>query len=110
MRYLNTYQHYIVNENSKNDAIPEITQGGKLGIVLIGAPGIGKSTFAKNYITHKNQNIKIFSTDEYDYVTIRQKDINNHTFKLDDETYMAYCNPVAKTLDYAPLITRHNYF
>ncbi len=58
----------------------------------------------------RKQGFKIFSTDEYDYVTIRQKDINNHTFKLDDETYMAYCNPVAKTLDYAPLITRHNYF
>ena len=52
MRYLSTYQHYIINENSKNDPIPEITQGGKLGIVLIGAPGIGKSTFAKNYIIH----------------------------------------------------------
>lgn len=64
MRYLNTYQHYIVNENSKNDPLPEITQGGKLGIILIGAPGIGKSTFARNYITHKNQNIKIFSTDD----------------------------------------------
>jgi intein/homing endonuclease/predicted kinase len=42
MRYLSTYQHYIVNENSKNDAIKEITQEGKLGIILIGSPGIGK--------------------------------------------------------------------
>jgi len=75
MRYLNTYQHYIVNENSKNDAIPEITQGGKLGIVLIGAPGIGKSTFAKNYITHKNQNIKIFSTDDVSLTLTKQHDV-----------------------------------
>ena len=75
MRYLNTYQHYIVNENSKNDPIPEINQGGKLGIVLIGAPGIGKSTFAKNYITHKNQNIKIFSTDDVSLTFTKQHDV-----------------------------------
>jgi predicted kinase len=64
MRYLSKYKDYIIKENSKNDPIPEITQGGKLAIVLLGPPGIGKSTFAKNYITHKNQNIKIFSTDD----------------------------------------------
>ena len=75
MRYLNTYQHYIVNENSKNDPIPEINQVGKLGIVLIGAPGIGKSTFAKNYITHKNQNIKIFSTDDVSLTLTKQHDV-----------------------------------
>jgi predicted kinase len=75
MRYLSTYQHYIVNENSKNDPIPEINQVGKLGIVLIGAPGIGKSTFAKNYITHKNQNIKIFSTDDVSLTLTKQHDV-----------------------------------
>jgi predicted kinase len=75
MRYLNTYQHYIVNENSKNDPIPEINQGGKLAIVLIGAPGIGKSTFAKNYIIHKNQNIKIFSTDDVSLTLTKQHDV-----------------------------------
>lgn len=75
MRYLNTYQNYIINEQSKNDPIPEITQGGKLGIVLIGAPGIGKSTFAKNYITHKNQNIKIFSTDDVSLTLTKKHDV-----------------------------------
>ena len=75
MKYLSTYQHYIVNENSKNDLIPEITQGDKLGIILIGAPGIGKSTFAKNYITHKNQNIKIFSTDDVSLTLTKQHDV-----------------------------------
>ena len=75
MRYLSTYQHYIVNENSKNDPIPEINQVGKLGIVLIGAPGIGKSTFAKNYIIHKNQNIKIFSTDDVSLTLTKQHDV-----------------------------------
>jgi predicted kinase len=64
MRYLSKYKDYMITEHSKNDPIPEITQGGKLAIVLLGPPGIGKSTFAKNYITHKNQNMKIFSTDD----------------------------------------------
>jgi predicted kinase len=75
MKYLSTYQHYIVNENSKNDAIKEITQGGKLGIILIGSPGIGKSTFAKNFITHKNQNIKIFSTDDVSLTLTKQHNV-----------------------------------
>jgi len=75
MIYLNSYDKFIILENSKNDPIPEITQGGKLGIVLIGAPGIGKSTFAKNYITHKNQNIKIFSTDDVSLTLTKQHDV-----------------------------------
>lgn len=75
MIYLNSYNKFIILENSKNDPIPEINQGGKLGIVLIGAPGIGKSTFAKNYITHKNQNIKIFSTDDVSLTLTKQHDV-----------------------------------
>jgi predicted kinase len=75
MIYLNSYNKFIILENSKNDPIPEINQGGKLGIVLIGAPGIGKSTFAKNYISHKNQNIKIFSTDDVSLTLTKQHDV-----------------------------------
>jgi len=75
MIYLKSYDKFIILENSKNDPIPEITQGGKLAIVLIGAPGIGKSTFAKNYITHKNQNIKIFSTDDVSLTLTKQHDV-----------------------------------
>lgn len=75
MIYLNSYNKFIILENSKNDPIPEINQVGKLGIVLIGAPGIGKSTFAKNYITHKNQNIKIFSTDDVSLTLTKQHDV-----------------------------------
>lgn len=75
MIYLNSYNKFIILENSKNDPIPEINQVGKLGIVLIGAPGIGKSTFAKNYISHKNQNIKIFSTDDVSLTLTKQHDV-----------------------------------
>lgn len=54
----------IFEEFSKNDPIPEITTSKKLAIILLGPPGIGKSTFASNFITHKNRAIKIFSTDD----------------------------------------------
>lgn len=66
MRYLSKFNEFnLVNEEwSKNDPIPEITQiKNKLGIVLLGAPGVGKSTFVKNFILPKNQ-IKTFSTDD----------------------------------------------
>lgn len=54
----------IFEEFSKNDPIPEINISKKLGIILLGPPGIGKSTFANNFILHKNRSVKIFSTDD----------------------------------------------
>lgn len=76
MKYLNRYSEFnVILENSKNDAIPEITQGGKLGIILIGAPGIGKSTFVKNFITPKNQRIKVFSTDDVSLTLTKQHNV-----------------------------------
>jgi len=54
----------IFEEFSKNDPIPEILKSKKLAIILLGTPGVGKSTFANNFITHKNRTIKIFSTDD----------------------------------------------
>jgi predicted kinase len=53
---------YLIIENSKNDPIPELNKKNKLGIILLGAPGIGKSTFVKTFI--RNQTIKTFSTDD----------------------------------------------
>lgn len=65
MKYLKVFGEYILNEEfSKNDPIPELNSSEKLGIILLGPPAVGKSTFATNYITHKNRNIKIFSTDD----------------------------------------------
>lgn len=65
MKYLNKYIDFSVLEHSKNDPIPEITNNnGRLAIVLMGTPGVGKSFFTQNYIQHKNRNIKIFSTDD----------------------------------------------
>lgn len=51
-----------ITENSKNDPIPELNKKDKLGIILLGAPGMGKSTFVKTFI--RNQTIKTFSTDD----------------------------------------------
>lgn len=53
----------INEEYSKNDPIPEFKEDG-LGIILIGAPGAGKTTFAKNKIMTRMGNVKHFSTDD----------------------------------------------
>jgi predicted kinase len=72
MKYINDFSEFSVNENSKNDPIPEINTSKKLGIILLGTPGVGKSTFAKSFITNKNRNIKIFSTDDISYTFTKQ--------------------------------------
>jgi predicted kinase len=70
MKFINNFKVYskITEEVSKNDPIPEITRMGRgLGVILLGAPGSGKSTFAKNYIYPHNRNIKDFSTDDVSF-------------------------------------------
>ena len=55
----------FINESSKNDPIPELNRiQEKLGIVLLGIPGAGKSTFARKRILPFQKNIKTFSTDD----------------------------------------------
>jgi predicted ABC-type ATPase len=65
MRFINKWGSFINEEWSKNDPIPELTrESEKLGIILLGVPGSGKSTFANTYIKPHNRNIKMFSTDD----------------------------------------------
>lgn len=65
MRFINKWGSFINEEWSKNDPIPEVTrESEKLGIILLGVPGSGKSTFANTYIKPHNRNIKMFSTDD----------------------------------------------
>lgn len=65
MKHINNYNKFNIFESSKNDPIPEITKFNRnIGIVLMGAPGVGKSFFIENYILNKNRNIKVFSTDD----------------------------------------------
>jgi predicted ABC-type ATPase len=59
------FYQYINEELSKNDPIPELNRiQNKLGIILLGIPGAGKSTFAKKRIMPLQKNIKSFSTDD----------------------------------------------
>ncbi len=53
-----------------------------------------------------NSGFKIFATDRYNYVTVRDVDINKHTFQLDDDTYLSYCECVIPVTDFVPLVTR----
>lgn len=77
MKVINNFDSFVNEEYSKNDPIPEINrQQDKLGIVLLGLPGSGKSTFAKRFILPHNSNIKTFSTDD---VSLRfSKDPNKY--------------------------------
>jgi predicted kinase len=60
-----SFYEFIYEEFSKNDPIPEITKyKSKLGIVLLGLPGAGKSTFIKEFIQPRNSQFKSFSTDD----------------------------------------------
>jgi predicted ABC-type ATPase len=74
MKLINNYQGFINEEYSKNDPIPEINRmKEKLGIILLGLPGSGKSTFANKFIVPHNQNIKTFSTDDVSYMFTKDK-------------------------------------
>lgn len=65
MKYLNKFNQ-LITEHSKNNPIPELTLD-KLCVILLGAPGVGKSTFIKNQIFKYSTNFKIFSTDDVSY-------------------------------------------
>lgn len=65
MKHINNFYNFSINEEwSKNDAIPELRMNEKLGIILLGTPGVGKSTFVTKYILPRNSNIKTFSSDD----------------------------------------------
>jgi predicted ABC-type ATPase len=57
---LNFYE-FLFEEYNATEPIPELEESGKLGIILLGLPGAGKSTFAKHHI---HRNMKKFSTDD----------------------------------------------
>ena len=64
VEHLNSFDEFITEGLSKNHPIQELREKEKLGIVLLGAPGSGKSTFANQVILPNNRNTKVFSTDE----------------------------------------------
>jgi predicted ABC-type ATPase len=74
MKVINNFSGFVNEEYSKNDPIPEINRmQNKLGIVLLGLPGSGKSTFANRFIVPHNSNIKTFSTDDVSYLFTKDK-------------------------------------
>jgi predicted kinase len=59
------FYQFITEEVSKNDPIPEVLRyPNGLGIILLGTPGAGKSTFINNFIMPRNPKFKSFSTDD----------------------------------------------
>ncbi len=48
----------------------------------------------------------IYASDRFNYVTVRRPDKDTHTFKLDDETYMGYCEEIISIDDFRPIIIR----
>ncbi len=77
MKNIYDFNNFGINEEwSKNDPIPELTKVSKLGIILIGAPGVGKSTFISNFIMPRKMNIKSFSTDDVSF--LHTKDPNKY--------------------------------
>lgn len=63
--YIYNYSDFLL-EYSKSDPIPELTwnKKGKTAIFIFGAPGVGKTTFTKEFILPKLKNYKIFDPDE----------------------------------------------
>jgi len=55
------FEDFIFEEYNATEPIPELGELGKLGIILLGVPGAGKSTFAKHHI---HRDMKKFSTDD----------------------------------------------
>lgn len=79
MRFVHKFNNFINEEWSKNDPIPELTREEKLGIILLGTPGIGKSTFIKEYIHPRNFNLKVFSTDDVSLTFTKDPNVYHQT-------------------------------
>ena len=83
MKNLSTFKTFAINEEwSKNDPIQELNTEEKLGIILIGTPGVGKTTFIKEFILPRKSNIRTFSTD--DVSLLFTKDPNKYYGKASD--------------------------
>ncbi len=76
----------FLEEHSKNDPIPELTRSNRLGVILLGTPGIGKSTFISKFIQPRNPNIKTFSTDDVSLTFTKDpKSYHSTAYKLNLE-------------------------
>lgn len=68
-------------ENSKNEPIPELRHlNKKLCILMLGTPGIGKSTYVKNHILPKNNTFKIIDPDAMTYTMTKNPSVHDSRF------------------------------
>lgn len=51
-------------------------------------------------------NVKIYASNKYDYVIIRDSNSDNHTWKIEDDRLFKYCQFYAKTNDFSDLILK----
>lgn len=113
MNKISNFKSFLINEEySKNTPIPElINNEEKLGIILLGLPGSGKSTFAKDIIFKYQKNIKIFSTDDVSYKFTKDPNIYH---KKSSKININYLNNYIKTgQNYVydtTGVSRHNVF
>lgn len=96
MTHINNWNNfYKINEEwSKNFPIQELKEKEKLGIVLLGTPGAGKSTFIKSVITPVNRNYKSFSTDD---VSLKITGNPNKHYKGASSLNLSYLDSYIKT-------------
>ena len=89
-----TFNSFINEEVSKNDPIPEITRMDKgLGIILLGTPGAGKSTFVDNFISTKNKKFKKFSTDDVSLLYTKDPKVYHEgSYELNIKKLLLYMN------------------
>jgi len=83
----------ILEEYSKNTPIKELFIKEKLGIILLGIPGSGKSTFARNVINKYQSSIKTFSTDDVSFKFTKDKSkYHKGSTELNIRYLMSYIN------------------
>lgn len=95
MKHINNWNNYIINEEwSKNHPIQELKEKEKLGIVLLGTPGAGKSTFINKSIMPINSQFKSFSTDN---VSLRLTGDPNKHYKCSTSINLSYLENYIQT-------------
>lgn len=97
---IHNFKSFLKEEISRNEPIPEI-YGEKIGVFLLGAPGIGKSTFANNILRIKNPGFKTFSTDDISYLFTKDPNLYYEpSAKLNIEKLKLYIKESGKSFIY----------
>lgn len=94
-------------EHSYVDYVPGATMIIKKEVFdLVGFPDMNEGEDSEFQEECIRKGFLIYAGDRFNYVTIRRKDGHTHTFKIDDQTYMEYCQDLTVIKDFRPLISR----